>query len=102
MIKTKWLYSELPIKLESVASELLKEQYYDEKWKGFVLSKSSPNKLTGKYVEKIKGEVITTDPFGNEITQSMISIMYANSNGLRTQIYYVSLIRQEALESLSV
>lgn len=31
MIKTKWLYSELPIKLESVASELLKEQYYDEK-----------------------------------------------------------------------
>ncbi|PVZ69723.1 hypothetical protein [Pelagibaculum spongiae] len=73
MIKAKWLYSELPLSLDIVTTRLLAEQYSDDKGEGFLLNSSGKNFLSGRYIEKIIGKSIVTDPFGNQSEQTTVA-----------------------------
>jgi hypothetical protein len=73
MVKAKWLFSELPLSLDLVTTLLLSEQYTDDKGEGFLLSSSGKQFLSGRYIEKIIGKSIITDPFGNQSEQETVT-----------------------------
>ncbi len=64
MIKAKWLYSELPLTLIELSRLMKEQQYSEETGLGFLLSVSTPSKLSGKYVEKLVQRSVVEDPFG--------------------------------------
>ncbi|MEZ8532530.1 hypothetical protein AB9R81_07965 [Vibrio cyclitrophicus] len=68
MIKAKWLYSELPLTLIELSRLMKEQQYSEETGLGFLLSVSTPSKLSGKYVEKLVQRSVVEDPFG-EVTE---------------------------------
>ena len=68
MIKAKWLYSELPLTLIELSRLMKEQQYSEETGLGFLLSVSTPSKLSGKYVEKQVQRSVVEDPFG-EVTK---------------------------------
>lgn len=75
MISTRWLYSELPISLRELSSLMLANQYSEKSGRGFLLSSSNSESLTGKYIEKTIENIYIEDPLGNKI-QSQSTVYY--------------------------
>jgi hypothetical protein len=66
MKKIRWLCADWPISISNISQQLLLNQYNEDKGKGFLLSSSGSNKVSGRYIEKIIDKSFVTDPFGNE------------------------------------
>ena len=67
MTTIKWLTIKWPSSLSDISKKMLDNQYNDETGRGFLLSSSGKNEVTGRYIEKILQKSLTTDPFGKEI-----------------------------------
>lgn len=73
----RWLKVKWPLPLFEISKLLISNQYDQEKGRGFVLSSTGKNKISGKYVEKIIEPTIILDPFGNE-TKSQVVTYYVS------------------------
>lgn len=73
----RWLKVKWPLQLVEISKLLLSRQYDEERGRGFVLSSSGKNRISGKYVEKIINPTVIVDPFGNE-TETQIVTYYVS------------------------
>ena len=69
----RWLKVKWPLQLLEVFRLLLSNQYDQEVGRGFLLSSSGKNKISGKYVEKIIEPTVIVDPFGNESKSQVVT-----------------------------
>ena len=74
MLKAKFVHTKLPLSLKELSSLMIENQFSDDTGKGFILSSSAAERLSGQYIEKINELLILTDPFGN--TTEVESVSY--------------------------
>ena len=74
MLRAKFVQTQLPLELKELSSRMNRNQFNEEIGKGFVISSSNLNRLTGQYIEKFSQTSLVTDPFGN--TTEVNSIAY--------------------------
>lgn len=75
MLTVRWLKIIIPITLRVLSEKMLSNQYTDDSGKGFLLSSTISNRVSGKYIEKIINKSTVIDPFGNE-TESVTTDYY--------------------------
>lgn len=68
MVKAKWLYFEIPTSLKELSKLMLANQYSEESGFGFLLSNSTENSLSGRYIERVIQSSVIESPFG-ELSQ---------------------------------
>lgn len=77
MKSIRWLKVKWPLPLAEVSRRLLSNQYDEDVGRGFILSASGGQKVSGKFVEKLSEQTITVDPFGNE-TELQVTTYYVS------------------------
>lgn len=91
MKRTKWLSIKLPIPLSDISLKLLQNQYSEKNGEGVILSSSTGNLVSGKFIEKSTILARTTDPFGN-VNESIVTSYYVSNFKITDSTPFIEII----------